>query len=436
MHQTQRIGLLATTAATALALSAAVAATVPAADAATYGRHHSRHGQHSASAQASTDTSADVSSAPPVTVTTNKLGRKAKGDIFVAPYGTSSSYASGAEILSPNGKKVVWFHPAAAGQTIADFRTQTYRGKKVLTFWQGTGLGGLATGTDYIYNDKYRKIAEVHAGHGLSADGHEFVITKRNTALILSYTTATADLSSIGGPANQTVIDGVVQEIDIRTGKVLFSWNSADHVPYSESQQPLPASASTPWDWFHVNAVKVDSHRNLLIDARNTWTAYDVNRRSGAINWRLGGKNSSFTLKAAHGTTLNDAGRIFAWQHDAEDHGHGLISVFDNESAGTANTGQGAVSSLGYSRSTEIRLDLKRRTATLVKEYDEPEGALASSQGNTQVLADGHVFTGWGALPHFSEFNARGKDVFDASYPAGFISYRAYRLPWKAAKHR
>ena len=113
----------------------------------------------------------------------------------------------------------------------------------MLTWWQGTGLGGLAQGTDYIYNDHYQQIATVQAGNGLSADGHEFLITPWNTALILSYTTATADLTSIGGPPNQTVIDGVVQEIDIRTGKVLFQWNSADHVPFSQSEQPLPASA-------------------------------------------------------------------------------------------------------------------------------------------------------------------------------------------------
>ena len=101
----------------------------------------------------------------------------------------------------------------------------------MLTWWQGTGLGGLAKGTDYIYNDHYQPIATVNAGNGLSADGHEFLITPQNTALILSYTTATADLTSIGGPANQTVIDGVVQEIDIVTGKVLFQWNSAGPRP-------------------------------------------------------------------------------------------------------------------------------------------------------------------------------------------------------------
>ena len=137
------------------------------------------------------------------------------------------------------------------------------------------------SGTDYIYNDRYQQIATVNAGNGLSADGHEFLITPWNTALILSYTTATANLTSIGGPADQTVINGVVQEIDIATGKVLFQWNSADHVPFSQSEQPLPASPSTPWDWFHINAVHLDTDGNLLIDARDTWTTYKVNRFTG-----------------------------------------------------------------------------------------------------------------------------------------------------------
>ena len=135
---------------------------------------------------------------------------------------------------------MIWFHAIPQGQTAADFRVQRYRGRRVLTWWQGTGLGGLSSGTDYIYNDHYQQIATVNAGNGLSADGHEFLITPWNTALILAYTTATANLTSIGGPADQTVINGVVQEIDIATGKVLFQWNSEDHVPFSESEQPLP----------------------------------------------------------------------------------------------------------------------------------------------------------------------------------------------------
>ncbi len=357
---------------------------------------------------------------PPVTVLTGSAS-KADGDIFISPFGDQKTYASGPEILDHEGN-VVWFHAVPAGQEAADFRTQTYDGRRVLTWWQGTGLGGLSSGADYIYNDHYQQIAEVQAGNGYTTDGHEFLITPWNTALVLSYATATADLTSIGGPADQTVIDGIVQEIDIKTGKVLFQWNSADHVPYSQSEQPLPASASTPWDWFHVNAVHVARDGSLLIDARNTWTAYDVSHRTGDIRWQLGGKDSSFPLAAAPGQTLDSAGEIFAWQHDPEQVGPDLFTFFDNDSSGAPL--------LSYSRAVTVRLNFRTKVATLVSSENQPEGLSAASQGNAQTTRNGDVFVGWGALPYFSEFSRSGELRFNAEFPAGVNSYRAYQLPW------
>ena len=397
MHQRRALALLATLAATAGLAAPAASASTP-------------------------------SSPPPLTVLsqTGSLGNR---DIFIAPTGDTSTYANGPEILGPSGN-VVWFDPLAAGESAGDFRTQTYDGRPVLTFWAGTGFGGLSTGTDYIYNDHYQQIATVNAGNGLSADGHEFLITPWNTALILAYQKSTANLTSIGGPADQTVINGVVQEIDIRTGKVLFQWDSADHVPYGQSEQPLPASASTPWDWFHINAVKLDSGGNLLIDARDTWTTYEVDPRSGNIIWQLGGKDSSFTLKAAPGQSLNDAGDIFAWQHDPESLGDGVYSFFDNESAGVANTGIGSTSQFPVSRVIKVKLDPRDHTATLFAADDQPESLEASSQGNGQPLPRGGEFIGWGNLPYISEFSGDGQLQFNAEFPTGVNTYRAYLLPW------
>jgi hypothetical protein len=373
-------------------------------------------------------------SPPPLTVLsqTGSLGNRA---IFLTPSGDASVYANGPEILSPSGK-VIWFDPAPAGLTTADFRAQTYLGKPVLTFWQGTGFGGLSSGTDYIYNDHYHQIATVKAGNGLGADGHEFLITPWNTALIIAYQESTADLTSIGGAADQTVVNGVVREIDIRTGKVLFQWNSADHVPYGDSQQPLPAAASTPWDWFHLNAVKLDSDGNLLISSRNTWTTFDVDPRSGNINWQLGGKDSSFQLRSTAGQSLNDAGKIFAWQHDPEALGDDVYSFFDNESAGIANTGIGSTSEFPVSRVVKVKLDLRAHTATLLQSFDQPESLEASSQGNGQPLSGGGTFVGWGNLPYVSEFGGDGQLLFNAEFPSGVNTYRAYLQPWGSGNPR
>ena len=62
---------------------------------------------------------------------------------------------------------------------------------------------------------------------------------------------------------------------------------------------------------------------DFLIDARDTWTTYEVDPNSGNVVWQLGGKDSSFTLQAAPGQVLDSANEIFAWQHDPEPLGNG-----------------------------------------------------------------------------------------------------------------
>src|ERR1019366_2623088 len=43
------------------------------------------------------------------------------GDIFISPFGDTSSYANGAEIINNHGR-VIWFHAVPAGQEASDFR--------------------------------------------------------------------------------------------------------------------------------------------------------------------------------------------------------------------------------------------------------------------------------------------------------------------------
>jgi Arylsulfotransferase (ASST) len=370
---------------------------------------------------------------PPLTVLTSH-GPVGNGDIFITPTGDTSTYANGPEILSRSGK-VIWFHAVPSGQSAFDFRTQTYKGQPVLTWVQGTGLGATAQNTDYIYNDHYQQIASVTAGNGLTTDVHEFLITPWNTALITAVSQQSVNLTSIGGPADQQVLQGSVQEIDIKTGKVLFQWNAQDHIPYSASEQPLPASASTPWDWYHINAVHLGPNRTILIDSRDSWTTTDVSLRTGRVNWILGGKASTFKQVAAPGQTLNSANDLFAWQHDPEWLGNDEISIFDDESAGTANTGQNVITTGSTARVDYIKLNFRTDTATLVKSDPQPEDLSASSQGNAQPLPFGGAFVGWGNLPYISQFDRAGHLLFNAQFPTGVNTYRAYLLPWNPGEH-
>jgi arylsulfotransferase ASST len=357
--------------------------------------------------------------APPLKVLVPGAG-SGNDDIFVAPQ-AGGGYRDGPEILSGSGQ-VVWFHALPAGETADDFRTQSYQGRPVLTWFQGMGLDG----TDYIYNDRYQQIATVKAGNGYFTDFHEFLITPWNTALILADTYGTANLTSIGGPADQKVFDGIVQEIDIPTGRVLFEWDSADHVPYSDSHEPRPASAASPWDWFHINAVHLDTDGNLLINSRYTWTTYKVNLHTGRTIWELGGRQSSFTLVAAPGQVLDAAREIFAFQHDPEAVGDGEYTFFDDESDGSTRL-------LSHSRVVTVRLDLATMVATLVKSVDQPEGLVAQAEGNAQTTPNGDLVVGWGSLPYISEFSPSGRLLFNAEFASEANTYRAYRLPWHPA---
>ena len=362
---------------------------------------------------------ASVSLAPPVMVLTRGAAN-GNGDIFLTPGG--GGYPSGPEIISRTGK-VIWFRPLPAGQLATDFRTQTYRGQPVLTWCQLSGQGKQAKWTDYIYNDRYRRIAKVTAGNGFATDYHEFLITPRNTALITATRPATAHLKSGRRSVSQAIVDDVVQEIDIGTGKVVFQWNTIGHVPFRDSELPRPGLATTPWDWFHINAVHLDTDGNLLINSRYTWTTYKVSRSTGKIIWQLGGKQSTFKLRAAPGQVLDRAGEIFAFQHDPEALGNGMYTFFDDEAAEFRSL-------LSYSRAVTVKLNLASRVATLVKSVNQPEGLLARAQGNAQTTRNGDLFVDWGVLPYVSEFSPSGRLLLNVELPPGVSSYRAYRLPW------
>jgi arylsulfotransferase ASST/Ig-like domain-containing protein len=323
----------------------------------------------------------------------------------------------GPEILDSQGR-TVWFLQLPGIQLAADFRIQTYQGQQVLTWAQGPGFEIEQPGatTDYIYDNTYNLVATVQAGNGYNADEHEFQLTPQNTALITIYNQVPYDLSSIGGSANGYVLEGVAQEIDVATGSVVFEWHSLDHVALTESNMPVPTAADTPYDYFHINSVKLDTDGNLLISSRNTSTVYKVNRTTGAVIWRLGGKLSDFTL---------GPGLPFAYQHDVEAVNSTTLRIFDNESDG--------VPVLPASRVIWVTHDDTAMTATLLSSVQHPAGLSVLAEGSGQTLPNGDTFVDWGILGRYSEFDPNGNLLYDASMATGYSSYRGFRLPWVGA---
>jgi hypothetical protein len=315
--------------------------------------------------------------------------------------------------------EIVWFRPVVHGGLAKNLNVQTYRGRSALTWWESGRVGSnvaIGEGVGYIASDSYRVVATVRAGNGLRMDFHEFNVTSRGTALITAYRPRVCDLRPLGGARRGWAFGGVAQEIDIATGKVIFEWDSLDHVPLTETMHHFyPGVESRPFDYFHINSIGVAADGNLLISGRNTCAVYKVDRKTGSVIWRLGGRRSSFAM---------GPGARFWWQHHVRERAPGVLSIFD-DGANPVRENQ--------SRGILLSLNAGARRATLRRAFTGSPRELADNQGSMQVLPDGGVLIGWGSEPVFSEFTASGKQVVTGRLPRGDWSYRAFAADWTGA---
>jgi len=347
---------------------------------------------------------------PPVVQVAQKARNTAPGYVFVAP--EKGDAGQGGSLVIDDSGEVVWFRPLlnSTGRAM-NFEVQTYKGETVLTW-------GETPGEYVIFDRSYREIARFTAEGGYNGDHHEFLISPQDTALITIFDGVPMDLTSVGGAKDSVAIQGMIQELDIETGEVLFEWQSIDHVALEETYV-TPAEDHYPGiDYFHINSIDVEPDDNLLVSARETSAVYKIDRKSGEIIWRLGGKQSDFEMRED---------TRFAFQHDARRLPDGTISIFDNGSLVFDN---GTPRAVEDSRAIVLDVDEKRMTASLVHEYTHPEGQKADAAGNTQVLPNGNVFVGWGRALAISEFSPDGELLFDLMLPAENRSYRAFRFPW------
>jgi hypothetical protein len=346
---------------------------------------------------------------PPIMSVTAPDRDPSAGDVLMNTGPGPGQY--GPLIYTPQGR-LVWFEPLAKGTAALNLSVQSYEGQRDLTWWKGRVLAlGFGQGEDVVMDSNYQTVATVRAGNGLRADLHDFQFAPDNVAYISAYNVMRCDLTPVEGPRNGVIVDTAIQAIDVKTGLVRWEWHSLDHVGVSESHTPV-LNKPTPWDWFHLNSIDVQSNGDLLVSGRSTWAAYAIQHGTGEILWRLGGTKSSF--KMGPGTET-------AWQHDTRMLPDGTVTSFDD----------GSNPRIHYqSRGVHVALDTKRHTARLLRAYTHPSALLADSQGNMQSLAGGDAVIGWGAMPYVSELGGNGSLLFDAHLPVGMSSYRAFRFPW------
>ncbi len=334
----------------------------------------------------------------------------APGLLFVGP--NRSNPALGGAMIT-DGADLVWFRSVAYRHWATNAQARTLHGRPVLVWWEGlVDPAGYGIGEGFVADTSYRILHRIRGRRGRHLDLHELQITPEGTALFTcTPQTVSVDLSSLGGPASAHALESVIQEVDLATGRLIMEWQSLRHIGVDESYR----TEFAPFDYLHVNSIDVLPDGNLLICARNTWCVYKLDRRTGDVIWRLGGKRSDFAM--GHGAQ-------FAWAHDARWRTDGRMTIFDDGF-------DGRTKSHALSRGLVLAVDERPRRVTVDRAYTHA-GILTSSMGNVQTLPDGHVLVGFGNVPYSTEFDPDGRVVADLRMPGGQHSYRSYRLPWSA----
>jgi len=327
----------------------------------------------------------------------------------------------GGPLMLDGNMQPVWFQPVSEQNVAADLEKQTYEGKPVLSWWQGnvTGTGEINSGEDVVVNQHYQTVATLRGKDGWILTLHAMDI-RGHDAWVTANKNVPANLSKEGGVNNGVLVESAIQEYDLRTGKLLYTWNASDHIPLSQSRTQPPINGFG-YDAYHVNAVQLLSGGRMLVSMRNTSALYMVDISSGKILWTLGGKDSSFKVpKSAH----------FEWQHDAQMVNGDTVTMFDDHCCYI--TGAGVyLAATGPSRGLELRLNFHNHTVTQVAQY-YLFGTTVHSEymGNLQILPGGDRVIGWGQAPFFSLYSKTGKLLFDAALPSPDMSYRAYVQTW------
>lgn len=371
--------------------------------------------------------------------------------LFLAPDGSQARSNGGPLIVDESGDEI---YIGPAGHAF-NFGPQTYKGKTVLTWWDGQIFPepvGRGYGNIIIADESYKVIANVSLPGNFATlkpgetfpsniDLHEVVITKQGTVVVTGNNVTTTDLTSVGGPEKGWVVDAQVYEIDIETNEVLFHWNGLDHldqIPVTASVDPIGSEGfggknqSTAWGYFHINSAH-PFEDGYILSSRYLSSVIAIGK-DGHVKWRLQGQTGGdFTLAPdAH----------FSFQHQARPistHGDSelIFSIHDN-----ANSPLTEPNPTTPSSGLVLRVNTKTHTASKVARYvDLTNPIIASAQGSFQSLSNGNVLLGHGFTPSIQEFAHDGTILATTQFGpivngqgdplGGVLSYRAFKGQWR-----
>ena len=256
---------------------------------------------------------------------------------------------------------------------------------------------------------------------GSPTDMHDSVLLPNGNYLLDTYRRrCCVDLRQHGGPRKAVVYDGEIQELT-PDNKVVWSWNSRGHFKLSETtwwphinagQEKDPPS-ERGYDLVHVNSMDPDGD-GIVVSARFIDAVFRIDKKTGKIDWKLGGVHRKESLKILDDPLGDDP---LSGNHDARVYPGHTVTVHDN---GTRDKRP--------PRALRYRIDTKKRTAKMVEDI-EPEYPFSGWGGSARKLPQGNWVVYWGGNSRMSEIAPSHEKVLDLTFHDRHWSYRAIPVP-------
>lgn len=243
-------------------------------------------------------------------------------------------------------------------------------------------------------------------------DPHDFLALSNGHFVFLANDPKTMDMSAYGGKTNATVTGCVIQEQD-ENKNVVFNWNTWDYFKITDSYADLTLSQV---DLIHHNSIDVDEDGNFFLISRSLNEVTKINRQTGAIMWRLGGKNNQFTF--------TDPKAVFSMPHDFRKLPNGNFTIFDNGNERVPP----------YSRALEYEINQTGKVVNLVWSFDADKKIYADNSGSSTKLQSGNTVIGYGygiSNPAILEVHPDSSIAFRLELPDKIASYRAFKSTWR-----
>ena len=190
-----------------------------------------------------------------------------------------------------------------------------------------------------------------------------------------------------------------------------------DHLPLDDFV-PYALTANT-FDQARGNSGFPDTDGNFIFSFPSTSEVMKVNRTTGEVMWRLGGRHNEFLFDEP----ADELGNRFSFQHKVHRLANGNILIFDN----------GLTRKPQYSRVVEYKIDETAKTCNKIWEYRHEPDIVTNFGGGAQRLPNGNTLVNWGMLGGVvertvSEVTADKRLVYELSIPRELICYRVSKF--------